>query len=103
AEFLRRVTLDVAGRLPAPEEVRAFLADRTPDKRARRIEQLLASDDYVDFWTLKWSDLLRNNARYLQEKGMYAYNRWIRESVAQNKPYDQMARELLLAQGSAYR
>ncbi len=103
AEFLRRATLDACGVLPSPEDVRAFLADRSPDRRQKLVDVLLQRPEYVDLWTLRWSDLLRNNPRILQTKGMYAFHRWILDSVAQNKPWDRMARELIAASGSAHR
>lgn len=104
AGFLRRVSLDLTGQLPSPNEVRAFLADATPSKtkRARMIDKLIAGQNYVDHWTLKWGDLLQANRKYLGEKGVYAFDEWIRESIADNKPYDKMVRELLSSIGSSY-
>lgn len=102
AGFLRRVSLDLAGRLPAPPEVRAFVADASKTKRSAVIDQLIASPAYVDHWTLKWGDLLQNNRKYLGEKGAYEFREWIRDSMAQNKPYDRMVREMLTARGSSY-
>ena len=78
-----------------------FLADRAPDKRAKRIDALLASPGYVDYWTLKWGDLLLANRKDLQERGVWAFRNWIRESVATNKPYDEFVRELLTASGNS--
>ena len=102
--FLRRVTLDLTGQTPLPEEIRAFLADATPvkAKRAAMIEKLLARTSYVDHWTVKWGDLLQNSRKYLGEKGAYGYREWIRESIANNKPYDRWVREVILARGSSY-
>ena len=88
SDFLRRAYLDVTGRLPRAENTRAFLADADPRKREKLIDRLLASPEYVDFWTLKWSDLLRNSKRSLGQKGMVAFHKWIRQSVADNKPWD---------------
>lgn len=102
SDFIRRVYLDVIGLLPTPEEVRAFLANRDPKKREKLIDALLERSEYVDFWSLKWGDLLRSNRHLLSEKGMYAFNAWIRRSVKENKPWDQFARELILAGGSTY-
>jgi hypothetical protein len=102
SDFLRRAYLDVIGQLPAPDEARAFLADKDPKRREKLIDALLERSEYVDFWALKWGDILRSNRRVLTEKGMYAFNHWIRQSVAQNKPWDQFARELLLSQGNPY-
>lgn len=101
ADFLRRASLDIIGLLPTPEEARAFLADASPDKRAKLIDALLDRPEYVDYWTLKWSDILRSSRRTLGDKGMAALNRWIRQSVAQNKPWNQFAREVVAARGSA--
>jgi len=102
SDFLRRASLDVTGQLPAPEEARAFLADRDPNKRDKLIDSLLTRPEYVDFWTLKWADILRCSRTFLSAKGMYAYNNWIRQSVAENRPWDQFAGDLLLAQGSIF-
>lgn len=101
-EFLRRASLDITGLLPTPEAARAFLADRRDDKRARLVDSLLASPEYVDYWTLKWADLLRVAKKSLFPKGVDTYYAWIRQSVAENKPWDRFARELLTATGSAY-
>ncbi len=102
SDFLRRASLDAIGLLPTPDEVRAFLADQDPCKREKLIDRLLDRPEYVEFWTLKWSDLLRANRQLLSDKGMAALSAWIRESVAANKPWDQLAREVLLARGSPY-
>lgn len=102
ADFVRRVYLDVIGLPPTPDEVRAFLFSRDPEKRNTLIDALLERREYVDFWTLKWADILRASRGPLSEKGMYAFHRWIRQSVAENKPWDRFARELLLARGSAF-
>jgi hypothetical protein len=102
SEFVRRVYLDVTGVLPTSDETRAFVWDRDPQKREKLIDALLERPEYVDFWTMKWGDLLRSSRRILSEKGMYALHRWIRQSVAENKPWDQFAREVLLARGSGF-
>lgn len=99
AEFLRRVYLDVIGTLPTADEARRFLADRRPDRRARLVDELLTRPEFADFWALKWADLLRVDRQALGHKGAYAYYRWIRESLAVNKPLDRFARELLTAEG----
>jgi hypothetical protein len=100
AEFLRRVCLDLTGTLPPPERVRAFLADPDPDKRDKLIDTLLDSPQYVDFWTYRLADLFRVNHTALQKlKRTHLHQEWVRLSVAQNKPYDQMARERIAAQG----
>lgn len=104
--FLRRVYLDTIGTLPTPDEVRQFLSDSSPDKRARVIEQLLEREEFVDFWTLKWCDLLRVKPEFpiqLWPKGVASFYRWIRNSIAENKPYNEFVRELITASGDRYR
>ncbi len=104
--FLRRVYLDTIGTLPTPDEVRQFLSDPDPQKRAKLIDRLLERPEFVDFWTLKWADLLRVKPEFpiqLWPKGVAAFYGWIRRSIAENKPYDQFVRELITASGSAYR
>jgi hypothetical protein len=100
SEFIRRVYLDAAGILPEPGEVRTFLDDTRADKRARLIETLLARPEFVDYWAYKWSDLLLVSSKNLQSNAMWAYYNWIRDSVAANKPWDQMARDVLTASGN---
>ncbi len=105
-EFLRRVFLDVIGILPTPEEARAFLEDKAPEKRAKLIDALLGRQEYADFWSLKWGDLLRIKSEYpvrVWPKAVAVYYRWVHESIAQNKPYDQFVRELLTSSGSNFR
>ncbi|MFN4259274.1 MAG: DUF1553 domain-containing protein [Gemmataceae bacterium] len=99
-EFIRRAYLDGAGILPTPEEVTRFVGDPSPDKRARLIEALLERPEYVDYWTYKWSDLLLVSTRKLPQPAMWSFHHFVRRSVADNKPWDQFARELLTANGS---
>jgi hypothetical protein len=99
-EFLRRAYLDAAGRLPTIAETQAFLNDSSPDKRNRLIDELLESEDFARFWTLKWSDVLRANSKNLKESGVHKFNRWLFESVRTDKPLDRLAYELLTARGS---
>ena len=104
--FIRRVYLDVIGTLPKPAEVRGFLRDRRPDKRALLIDALLEREEYADYWALKWCDVLRVKAEFpinLWPNAVQAYHRWIRDSIAKNKPYDQFVRELLTSSGSNFR
>lgn len=99
ATYLRRVTLDIIGRLPTPDESRRFLASTEPDKRRRLVDALLELPEYADFWALKWSDLLRVDRLALGYRDAYSYYEWIRDSVAANKPLDAFARELLTVEG----
>ena len=98
--FLRRVTVDIAGRIPTPAELDAFRADVLPGKRDAVIERLLASDDYAEYFANKWSALLRNKRNEAkQARGTYAFHGWIRDSLRNNKPYDQFVREVVAASG----
>lgn len=106
AVFLRRVYLDVAGRVPSLEEARAFLNDQDPEKRSRLIDALLESPAYADLWTMRWADLLRVKAEFpinLWPHGTAVYFRWIHDCVRENVPYDSFARQLLMGQGSCFR
>src|SRR5579871_131694 len=100
-EFLRRVCLDLASTLPPPERVRDFLASKDPRKREKLIDALMASPEFVDYWTFRLSDLFRVAVfpNGLSTKWSDMYWQWIHDSIAANKPYDQMARERLSAQG----
>lgn len=102
AEFLRRASLDIAGVPPTIEQVNAFVADPAESvaKRAVMVDQLLSRPEYVEHWTLKWSDLLLNRRKTVTERGVWAFRNWIRQGIATNKPYDQFASELMTAGGS---
>ncbi|MBS0264974.1 MAG: DUF1553 domain-containing protein [Planctomycetes bacterium] len=99
--FLRRSTLDCLGSLPTPQELREFLADPAPDKRAKWIDRLLARDEYADYWTLKWADILLVDREKLGERGAYELYRWLRAQFATNRPYDAWVRELITAAGDS--
>jgi hypothetical protein len=98
-EFLRRAYLDVIGTLPTPDEARSYLSDGRADRGQRLIEKLLGRPEYAEYWALKWSDLLRVDRRVLGFKEAYDYYSWIRDSFAENKPYDRFAREIITAEG----
>lgn len=99
--FLRRATLDLAGRLPTLDEVRSFLADTTNDKRDAVIDRLLASEDYADNFANKWMLILRNRRdKPTQQSGTFAFYRWIRQSLADNRPYNQFVRGIVTASGA---
>lgn len=102
-EFLRRVSLDMTGTLPAVEEVEGFLADPSPDRRQRKIDELLASSAYADWWTVRFSDLTGSNAQHLGSTDMNTpaagqWNAWIRRRVQDNVGWDRIAAGLILAE-----
>lgn len=98
--FLRRVTLDIAGRLPTIDETRAFAASKETDKRDRVVETLLSGPDYADYFANKWAALLRNKREDKRDiTANFAFHSWVRDGLLENKPYDQMVRELLAATG----
>lgn len=101
-EFLRRVTLDLTGRLPTSEEAKAFLAEASPSKRSALVDHLLDSDEFASFWALKWGDVLRSNSKKLKVAGVHKFRQWIYESIRNDKPLDEFARELLTANGSVF-
>ncbi len=101
SEFLRRVCLDLTGTLPPAGRVREFLASADPGKREELIDTLIASPEFVDYWTYRFDDIFRvavfSNGIVLKWSQMYA--EWVRDAIARNKPYDRIARERLTAQG----
>lgn len=101
ATFLRRVSLDIAGRLPTEAEAEAFYGDRSEDKRDKLIENLLRSPGYADFFAGKWTTLLKNRRENTGDiVANFAFHAWVRDSLLANKPYDQFVRELLAATGT---
>jgi hypothetical protein len=106
AVFVRRVYLDVIGTLPTSKEARDFLENRTRNKRRQLIERLLEREEFADYWSMKWGDVLRIKAEFpvnLWPNAAQAYHRWVRASIAANKPYNKFARELLTSSGSNFR
>jgi len=104
--FFRRAYLDITGTLPEPADIHKFIRDRRPDKRAKLIDTLMASETFAEYWSLKWCDLLRVKAEFpinLWPNAVQAYHRWIRDAVATNMPYDKFAREQLTLSGSNFR
>jgi len=102
AVFFRRANLDVIGAMPTAQEAARFLEDRSADKRAVLVDALLDHDEFADYWSLKWSDILRVKSEFpinLWPMAAHAYHRWIRTCIAQNWPYDKFARALLMSDG----
>jgi hypothetical protein len=101
ATFLRRVTLDISGRLPTEDESRAFLANQETNKRELVVDQLLRSPEYADFFANKWTAMLKNRRDDASDMtSNFAFYAWVRDGLLANKPYDQMVRELLAATGT---
>ena len=98
--FVRRATLDTIGRLPTLEEQRTFFADSS-QRRDHLIERLLASEDFVAYWTYRWSDVLVINGTRLRPVAVMSYYKWLNEAVRANKPWDEIVREVLTATGKS--
>src|SRR5579884_406731 len=99
ATFLRRVTIDLCGRLPTAAEVVAFEEDRAADKRARLIDRLLDSPDYPAYFALKWGSVLRNSHLAGADKAAVAFHLWLKDMIARNRPYDEFVRGTVAASG----
>ena len=99
SEFIRRVTLDLCGKLPTPDEVRAFLKDESKDKRAKLIDRLLEDRDYAAFAALRWGTILRNASLAGSEQAAYAFHDWLRDMIGRNRPYDEFVRGIVAAAG----
>lgn len=99
ATFLRRVTLDLCGRLPTPQEVRDFLNDSSANKRDAAVDRLLESPDYSAFFALRWGTILRNSRLAGADRAAYAFHNWIRDQIARNVPYDEFVRGVVAASG----
>ncbi len=102
-KFLRRVYLDIIGRIPTLEETQQFLSDHSPDKREKLIDHLLEQPEYADHWANKWADLLRPNPYHVGIKATLNYDAWIREQFRRNRPWDMFVTDLITAQGSTFK
>src|SRR5579872_713013 len=98
--FLRRVYLDVIGALPTPDEAKAFLDSKEADKRAKLIDKLLERDEFAAFWALKWADVMRGSPVTLSERGVHSFHRYLVKTVAEDRPLNDFARELLTSLGN---
>ena len=101
ATLIRRAYLDTLGKLPTAEEVRAYLADHSPRKYEELIDRLLTRSEFVDYWTYKWSDVFLINGGKLRPDAVEAYYQWVRDRVAENTPWDDMAARLVTSKGSS--
>ena len=100
--FIRRVFLDTIGVLPTADETQAFLADQSEGKRDVLIEGLLEREEFVDYWSYRWSDVLLISGKRLRPQAVKAYYKWIRAHIKENTPWDEIVREVVTAQGSSY-
>lgn len=100
--FLRRLSLDLLGVLPTPDEAKAFEADQASDKREQLVDRLLARPEWADVWAGIWSDLLRVEEKTLDAKGVELFHAWMRQSFAEGTPLDAFVREIVAARGSTY-
>ena len=102
--FLRRVTLDLVGLVPTPEERAAFIADASPDKRGRVVDQLMTRKEFVELWVMKWSEILqiRSQGNDVSPKAAILYHQWLDRRIAANEPIDTMVRDLLTASGGTF-
>ncbi|MCA9174848.1 MAG: DUF1549 domain-containing protein [Planctomycetales bacterium] len=102
ATYMRRVYIDIIGRLPDAEECREFLSDSREDRRALLVDRLLQRPEYADHWANKWADLLRPNPYRVGIKAVLNYDNWIRDQFRRNRPYDEMVTDLVTARGSTW-
>jgi len=99
-EFIRRAFLDATGTLPTPQEVEGFLADNSTGKRAKLIDALLAREEFTDYWTNRSADVLLISSDKIGSTAMWSFYNWTRNSVAANKPWDKLVREIITASGN---
>lgn len=102
-EFLRRVSIDITGTLPSEEEYAAFMADASPDKRAKLVDRLLEKKEFSEIWAMKWAELLMvKSSNQVSYKSMFLYHSWLTDKIANNVPLNQMVTELLGANGGTF-
>ena len=102
ATYLRRLTLDLSGRLPTTDRIRSFLADESPNRRVVLLEQLLKSDAFTEYWTLQLATLLRIRPQPNDSQGAETYHKWLADGVRRGVGYDQLARSVILASGDTH-
>jgi hypothetical protein len=102
--FLRRASIDITGILPTEEEYNAFMADKSPDKRATLIDRLLARKEFSEIWAMKWAELLMiKTSQQVSYKSMFLYSNWLTDRISKNVPLDKMVQELLAANGGTFK
>ena len=100
--FLRRVTLDLTGRIPTTDAVKAFIADSNTEKREILVDNLLESDEFNEYWTLQFAKLLRIGAKERNARGAYVYHQWLFDQIRDGVGYDKIARSVILATGDTH-
>ena len=100
AVFLRRVYLDLLGAIPTPEEASEFIDSAVVDKRSRLIDRLLEREEFANFWAMKWADIMRGNRITISQRGVHGLHRYLVDHFAADRPFDQLAREIVLSQGN---
>ena len=100
--WARRVSLDLTGRLPTPDQLRQFADDQSPEKRMRLVDQLLAQESFSQYWSLKWANVLGIDSKQLQPEGAAAYHRWLAEQLDADAPMDQTAEQMLVTVGDSF-
>ncbi|MBP5532201.1 MAG: DUF1549 domain-containing protein, partial [Lentisphaeria bacterium] len=106
AAFLRRATLKLTGKLPPAAEVRRFVEDKSPDKRTRLVERLLASPEFADMMAMRYAQMFRVKSEFpinMWPNAVQLFHAYLRDAAARDLPYDRMARELLTTDGSNFR
>jgi hypothetical protein len=102
-EFLRRASIDLNGRLPTRSDVEAFLADTDPKKREAMVDRLLARDEFIELWAMKWAELLKvRTANQVSYKGLLKYHSWLLDRLRKGRPFDQIVRDLIRATGGTF-
>jgi hypothetical protein len=103
-EFLRRVSIDLVGQLPTYDEYTAFMADQDPAKRTRKIDELLERKEFTELWVSKWAEwlMMRSDPNRVSQKAIVLYYQWLVEQIADNRPLDEMVKELLSSTGGTF-
>ena len=102
AAFLRRVSLDLTGRLPSAERVNVFLADVMPGKRKALVDELIRSEEFSEYWTFQFAKLLRIRPQRDDGQGALTYHRWLASQIRDNVNYKELARSLIMATGDSH-
>lgn len=103
AEFLRRVSIDLSGRVPDRAELASFVADADPDKRAKQIDRLLLTDDFERLWAMKWMELLKvRTTNRVSDKSIWQFSRWLKQNIHDGVPIKQWLTEMLTASGGEF-